>query len=263
MQFVVFISDEISTKVLNESLKNTFTYLKVVNINDKFDVFELENYFKQNEVYFLDLCNSVKSKELICFLLSVKYKTCFDLKYMYRSYFHFKYAGKFFELLNLKSLKRITSHEIKIYNRSHDHTIDLLGGFPIFFDLLNEASTRKIAKSKEEFDQIYLNLNDRNAEFVLSHDHNAEEFLECIFKDQKVFLIYDNQSIKDLTSINDSLMNDLDILSKNIPNEVITFKLVKKNDKYIFDEFHFGVSSIFISVADTKQINQILNLDNL
>ena len=263
MQFVVFISDKISTKVLHENLKNTFTDLKVVNIDDSIEVFELENFFKDNEVYFLDLCNSVKSKELICFLLSQKSKTCFDLKYMYRSYFHFKYAGKFFELLNLKSLKRITSYEIKIYNRSHDHTFDLLGGFPIFFDLLNEESPRKIANSREEFDQIYLGLKDLNAEFVLSQHHESKEFLECIFKDQKVHMIFDNESVKDLTTINDSLINNLNILSKNIPNEVITFKLVKKNDKYIFDEFHFGVSSIFMSIADNKQINQILNLENL
>ena len=65
---------------------------------------------------------------------------------------------------------------------------------------MNEESTRKTAKSKEEFDQIHLDLKDRNAEFVLLEHHDSDNYLECIFKDQKVQFIYDNQSIKDLTS---------------------------------------------------------------
>lgn len=263
MQFVVFVSDKVLSDVLVSKLNLLFDDFRIVNIDQKFSVFELEQDFRNNKIYFLDLVNSRKSRDLIAFVLSQKTETCYNLDYFNRTNYHFKYSGKFFNLLNLKSLKSITSNEILIYNRSKEHTIDLLKGYPIIFDTFNSDNSKEIACDETSFNNLYQKFFALNENFILLENHNPDEFLECVIQDNTPIYLYDDSKILNFSDIDPKVFKDLQIFAKQIPKGILTCKLVKLQDDYAFANFCFGLNAKFFTLYDIANIQNILNLKSL
>ncbi|MBI95946.1 hypothetical protein CL656_02255 [bacterium] len=263
MQVVIFVSNDNLSDLLLSKLRLLFTSFKLVNIDDTVNVFDLENKFSKNKTYFLDLCNCVKSKELLAFLSSTLTSTCYDLKYLFRSYFHFKYEGKFFDLLKLNSLRKITSHEIKIYNRSVDHTIEFLKGFPILFKSYDKNIQSKIALNRQSFDDLFRYFLDSDHGFVLTQNNDNQDFLECVFKDKKLVCVYTENHLVSDAILNKSIKSNLNIISSHLPMGILTFRLVKTDEDYYFSEFNFGLKPKFIELSEVSDIAKLINLELL
>jgi len=263
MQLVIFVSNQNFSDFLLNKLKNFFNDFKLINIDDPLNVFDLQKYFLNRKIYVLDLCNTVKSHELITFLVSSSSITCFDLKFLFRSYFHFKYSGKFFDLLDLKNVKKITSHEIMIYNRSVEHTIELLNGFPIIFKSYDDQDEKLVAIDRKSFDLFYSQFFELDSGFYLSQNHNEDDFLECVFKDKKLLYVYNANKIILESNLDKDILNSLNVLSKQLPVGVITFKMVKTQNEYFISSFNFGINTLFIEIADLNDFRKIINLESL
>ena len=259
MQLVIFVSNQVVSDLLLSKLDLIFNNFELINIDDSINPIFLESKFKNKKVYFIDLVNNIKSKHLLSFIVSNNSLSCFDFKYLFRNNLHFKYSGRFFTLLELKSLRKVSFHEIKIYNRSSDHTLDLLNGLPVIFKPYNNEFEPKTAYTLDQFKDIYNQLISQKSEFLLTEFHDSFDFIEFVVKSNQIKFAY-NQNQK-ITILPEEIKGNMLTLASKLPNQIMTIKMVKSNDNYVFDSFSFGINAKFLEFFEESEVYELL--DNL